>query len=167
MSDSGSFPDPEIDAPGHDAIMTLAVFAEGGLAPASLLLGWLLGHAPLKRFAWDFHAAATGALLLWDSAMTLIEAEHATVGTVRIFGRDIWLDIRAGRRRMQAQARRITPTEEDQAPRHKCYVCGRNSNDEPRLDFRYCSKCAGDQCYCPDHIHNHVHVLTTDEPPKS
>lgn len=35
--------------------------------------------------------AATGALLLWDSAMTLIEAEHATVGTVRIFGRDIWL----------------------------------------------------------------------------
>ena len=35
--------------------------------------------------------AATGALLLWDSAMTLVKAEHATVGTVRIFGRDIWL----------------------------------------------------------------------------
>ena len=35
--------------------------------------------------------AATGALLLWDSAMTLIAAEHATVGSVRIFGRDIWL----------------------------------------------------------------------------
>lgn len=35
--------------------------------------------------------AATGALLLWDSAMTLVKAEHATVGTVRLFGRDIWL----------------------------------------------------------------------------
>ncbi|MBJ7499627.1 MAG: cation transporter [Sphingopyxis sp.] len=35
--------------------------------------------------------AATGALLLWDSAMTLIAAEHATVGSIRIFGRDIWL----------------------------------------------------------------------------
>lgn len=35
--------------------------------------------------------AATGALLLWDSAMTLIAAEHATVGSVRIFGHDIWL----------------------------------------------------------------------------
>jgi divalent metal cation (Fe/Co/Zn/Cd) transporter len=35
--------------------------------------------------------AATGALLLWDSATTLVKAEHATVGTVRIFGRDIWL----------------------------------------------------------------------------
>lgn len=35
--------------------------------------------------------AATGALLLWDSAMTLIHAEHATVGSVRLFGQDIWL----------------------------------------------------------------------------
>lgn len=35
--------------------------------------------------------AATGALLLWDSAMTLVAAEHATVGSVRILGRDIWL----------------------------------------------------------------------------
>jgi cobalt-zinc-cadmium efflux system protein len=35
--------------------------------------------------------AATGALLLWDSAMTLIAAEHATVGSIRIFGRDVWL----------------------------------------------------------------------------
>ena len=35
--------------------------------------------------------AATGALLLWDAAMTLIAAEHATVASVRIFGRDIWL----------------------------------------------------------------------------
>ncbi|WP_165069601.1 CPBP family intramembrane glutamic endopeptidase [Paludisphaera rhizosphaerae] len=72
MSDSGSFPDPEIDAPGHDAIMTLAVFAEGGLAPASLLLGWLLGHAPLKRFGWDFHAGATGALLGVPLAFLLV-----------------------------------------------------------------------------------------------
>lgn len=35
--------------------------------------------------------AATGGLLLLDSAMTLVKADHATVGTVRIFGRDIWL----------------------------------------------------------------------------
>lgn len=35
--------------------------------------------------------AATGALLLWDSAMTLIHAEHATVGSVRLAGHDIWL----------------------------------------------------------------------------
>lgn len=91
----------------------------------------------------------------------------AAVGNFLIFfGRDLWLDIKAGRRRMQSQARQVTADRTDEEPRHKCHVCGRNSNDEPRLDFRYCSKCAGDQCYCPDHIGNHVHVLTTDEPPK-
>lgn len=35
--------------------------------------------------------AGTGALLLWDAAMTLMKAEHASVGSVRLFGRDIWL----------------------------------------------------------------------------
>lgn len=44
-------------------------------------LGFFLAAAAL---------AATGGLLLWDSAMTLVSAEHATVGTVQIFGRDIW-----------------------------------------------------------------------------
>jgi divalent metal cation (Fe/Co/Zn/Cd) transporter len=34
---------------------------------------------------------ATGALLLWDSAMTLVKAEHATVGSIQLFGHDIWL----------------------------------------------------------------------------
>jgi len=34
---------------------------------------------------------ATGALLLWDSAMTLIRAEHASVGSIELFGHDIWL----------------------------------------------------------------------------
>ena len=83
------------------------------------------------------------------------------------FGRDLWLDLKAGRRRMRAQASRIAADPTDEQPRHRCHVCGRNRPAEPRLDFRYCSKCAGDQCYCPDHLGNHVHVLTTDEPAKN
>lgn len=35
--------------------------------------------------------AAVGALLLWDSASTLIAREHATVASVHFLGRDIWL----------------------------------------------------------------------------
>jgi cobalt-zinc-cadmium efflux system protein len=35
--------------------------------------------------------AGTGALLLWDAAMTLVKAEHASVGSVRLFGHDVWL----------------------------------------------------------------------------
>ncbi|MEO1497276.1 MAG: hypothetical protein AAFV43_09015 [Planctomycetota bacterium] len=38
---------------------------------------------------------------------------------------------------------------------HECRVCGLTSEMAPRTRFRYCSKCAGQCCYCPDHIQNH------------
>lgn len=35
--------------------------------------------------------AGVGAMLLWDSASTLAAREHATVASIHLFGRDIWL----------------------------------------------------------------------------
>ena len=61
------------------------------------------------------------------------------------------------------EARRAERAEEAERPRHVCYVCGKNDRTHPQLDFRYCSKCAGDQCYCPEHIQNHSHVVGPDE----
>ena len=40
---------------------------------------------------------------------------------------------------------------------HKCAVCGRTDTDSPQLEFRYCSLCAGYQCYCNEHIREHQH----------
>lgn len=34
---------------------------------------------------------AVGLLLLWDSANALVSREHVTVGTVRLWGHDVWL----------------------------------------------------------------------------
>ena len=42
--------------------------------------------------------------------------------------------------------------------RHKCAVCGITDQDDPTMEFRYCSKCDGYYCYCMDHINNHVHI---------
>lgn len=42
--------------------------------------------------------------------------------------------------------------------RHQCAVCGRNSEDFPELEFRYCSKCEGNYEYCSDHLFTHQHV---------
>ncbi|MEQ8848119.1 hypothetical protein [Botrimarina sp.] len=42
---------------------------------------------------------------------------------------------------------------------HECRVCGLTNQMAPRTAFRYCSKCAGQQCYCPDHLGNHEHVV--------
>ena len=41
---------------------------------------------------------------------------------------------------------------------HKCAICGRTEEDNPDLEFRYCSKCAGGLEYCQDHLYTHQHV---------
>ena len=41
---------------------------------------------------------------------------------------------------------------------HKCTVCGVTDQDNPDMEFRYCSKCSGYYCYCANHINNHTHV---------
>lgn len=41
---------------------------------------------------------------------------------------------------------------------HKCAVCGLTDQDDPDMEFRYCSKCDGYYCYCANHINNHIHI---------
>jgi hypothetical protein len=41
---------------------------------------------------------------------------------------------------------------------HRCAVCNMTELDNPTMDFRYCSTCAGDYEYCLDHLKNHEHV---------
>ena len=42
--------------------------------------------------------------------------------------------------------------------RHRCAVCGRTEQDDPMLEFRYCSKCDGNYEYCMEHLFTHEHV---------
>ncbi len=42
--------------------------------------------------------------------------------------------------------------------RHKCAVCGRSEEDDPNLEFRFCSKCNGNYEYCQDHLFTHQHI---------
>lgn len=44
--------------------------------------------------------------------------------------------------------------------RHKCAICGRTSDTNPELEFRYCSKCEGSYEYCQEHLFTHTHVHT-------
>jgi hypothetical protein len=86
----------------------------------------------------------------------------AATSFLLFFGRALLQDLRAGRRQQHQQVRREELQASSSAPRHRCHVCEKNSDTHPDLDFRYCSKCAGDQCYCPDHIRDHEHVLTDE-----
>lgn len=42
--------------------------------------------------------------------------------------------------------------------RHKCAICGRTEQDDPNLEFRFCSKCNGNYEYCQYHLFTHEHV---------
>lgn len=91
----------------------------------------------------------------------------ASVGNFLLFfGREIFETMRYRRRTMAVQARRVVEERKGPEPRHRCHVCGKTDLTNPEMDFRYCSKCAGDQCYCPDHIFNHEHVMEETEEKK-
>lgn len=109
------------------------------------------------------------ALLTWVLyAVSFVRGEWSTrfqilasVGNLLLFfGADMIRSLRYRSRRAAAAAQKVTREEE---PRHRCYVCGKTDRSHPQLDFRYCSKCAGDQCYCPEHIQNHTHVVSADD----
>jgi len=72
------------------------------------------------------------------------------------FGREIWFDMKHADRRMRFQARTLRKSSRLV---HSCRVCGLSSETSPRTQFRYCSQCGGDVCYCPEHLANHEHVV--------
>jgi membrane associated rhomboid family serine protease len=97
----------------------------------------------------------------WAGRLQII----AAVGNFLIFfGRDLVHGAAAGRRRMAMAASRAAEDDRAGEPRHRCRVCGKTDVSNPEMDFRYCSKCAGEECYCPEHIRNHEHVLAAGEP---
>ena len=96
----------------------------------------------------------------WPARLLVLAA---TGNFLIFFAGDIRDRIRAGRRRMAHQAGVFAASQDEREARHRCRVCGKTDLTHPQLDFRYCSKCAGNQCYCPDHIFNHEHVLVDEE----
>ena len=60
------------------------------------------------------------------------------------------------RRAMKRAARGMSNSSGE--PRHRCAICGRTEQDNPDLQFRFCSKCEGNYEYCNDHLFTHTHV---------
>ena len=61
--------------------------------------------------------------------------------------------------RFRAATQSSGPVRPVQPYRFRCTVCGRTDVSDPKLEFRYCSKCAGYRCYCMEHINNHAHIM--------
>jgi hypothetical protein len=114
----------------------------------------------LAMFQWIVY----GLNFLIGPAMTKAMIAASVLNYLLFFGRDIWRDMKQGRRRMQHQTRSLRSP---QRLVHKCSVCGLTSEEAPQAQFRYCSKCEGERCYCPEHLQNHEHIARRDVEPVS
>ena len=116
-------------------------------------LAWL----DVAMFAWSMIRYIAGGL--WP--MALLPA-IAFVNYLLFFGDSV--AVMFGGVRHRADPRTINFKKAQKAARehkgylHKCAVCGKTDAEYPDMEFRYCSKCNGYYCYCPDHIYNHVHI---------
>ncbi len=91
----------------------------------------------------------------------------AAVGNFALFfGRDAYLTARLRARGLGRAARAGPAAVGGSSARHQCRICKKTDVTHPQLDFRYCSKCADDSCYCPEHIFNHEHVPAAPEAKK-
>jgi hypothetical protein len=153
------------------AFIAYAVAPGGGLAMADFLYGSLfLAFArlypdfeilmffilPVKvkwlaRLQWAFYwyVVIFGD---WFSRLTVLAA---IFNYLIFFGRDVLREMKHGRRQMQRKAKTL---KEPAKVLHECRVCGLTSAMAPKAAFRYCSQCAGQCCYCPEHIKDHEHV---------
>ena len=105
-----------------------------------------------------------GAVLFFQGNWAVRLQIVAAIGNIILFfGRDIWLAAGRKRRVTVRGVSRVARSVSAAEPRHRCRICGKTDLSDPQLDFRYCSKCAGEQCYCPEHIFNHEHVLGEDD----
>jgi len=107
------------------------------------LIQWLAYGVVLLRGDWSVKFMVVASLLNY----------------LLFFGREHWRDYKSGHRRRSYQAKVASASKSIQ---HQCRVCELNSENSPRMLFRYCSKCEGQCCYCPEHIQDHEHA-TADE----
>ena len=89
----------------------------------------------------------------WSTRLAIVAS---VFNFLLFFGKEILNRIRHRGRQMTQQARRIAERPEPYT--HRCQVCGITDVDDRHMDFRYCSQCAGDLCYCSEHLKDHEHA---------
>ena len=110
---------------------------------------------------------AYAVILGYTALDALIHGDFATFFVIAFQGLNLFLfysstgrlnHIRPGEIKRKREFKSNTHMRPKGITRHKCAICGRTEQDDPNLEFRFCSKCNGNYEYCQDHLFNHVHV---------
>ena len=155
----------------------VATVAVGFLTPEIPVSNWFLQGTVFLAFAYlnpNFELCLMFilpvkikwfALLTWIGfVLTFVSGDWSTRLSVAaavanffvFFGSSILWRAKLGQRHMAGQAKRFAVR--PPSFNHKCETCGITDASHPKMDFRYCSQCTADQCYCSDHIRSHEHI---------
>ena len=142
------------------AYLNLSIFlAFATIDPEFSILLFFVIPVKVKYLAW-LAWLAVAFTVVFEPLPAKIMAAVSLLNYFACFGQDLKHRVRAGiafaprRGRFRASMRAGAA-----APiRPGITVCGATEQDEPRLEFRYCSKCAGHHEYCLTHLGTHDHI---------
>ncbi len=109
----------------------------------------------MKYLAW-LNWFFFGYTILTASLPLKIAAAAAILNYFIFFGKDI-LRRTKSTRNSYYNRRKFKVDLPKRTSIHKCTVCGITENDDPMMEFRYCSKCQGHYEYCSQHLFTHEH----------
>jgi hypothetical protein len=152
------------------AFVTPALYATNAYMAATVFLAFAYLNPDFVMYIFFFlpvkikwlaliHWLGYGFILIVGTWAERLMIFASTSNFLVFFARDLVRSVGSGQRRQAWQARNFTAANNEREPRHRCHLCNRTDLTHPQIDFRYCSKCAGDQCYCSDHIFTHLHVV--------
>ena len=149
-------------APASSGYIGLSVYlAFAYLYPNFELLLFFILPVKIKYLAW-----LTWIFMFINFATGDWETKALTVSSVAnfllFFGKQILWRVSDGKRRMEWQSKQI---KQRSKAFHNCAICGATERSHPKMDFRYCSKCAGSYEYCADHLKTHEHVVLGETGP--
>lgn len=110
----------------------------------------------VKWLAWITWAMYTYRLLTGSNTERIL-IFAAVANFLLFFGRDIYDRVRSRQRRVRQRIEAAAASGKGR-PFHQCRECGATDQDNPQLDFRYCSQCMDNACYCEVHIRDHEHI---------
>ncbi|TWT43250.1 hypothetical protein [Botrimarina hoheduenensis] len=153
LTAAAGFIEPEWPASGA-YVQTSVFLAFAALLPDAVIRIYFI--LPVKArylaaFTWALYAlqAVAGG---WSTRLTIAAA---VTNFLLFFGPQAFSTFKQAKRKRDFR-RKVDAAAS--AIRHECRVCGLTSDMAPRTRFRYCSQCAGQCCYCPDHLDKHEHV---------
>lgn len=109
-------------------------------------MGVLYGVMLLYDFIWE--ATAVGRVAIVSSLLNFVIFFLASRSHIHMSPKQI-------KRRVEFKQDIKRNT---RGTRHKCAICGQTEEDDPSLEFRFCSKCSGNHEYCQNHLFTHTHI---------